>query len=114
MARTTIISVMAALLIAAAISVAAVTPVDRESRFVRAAAIGACYLDWPISMLTNRVDLTWQGLALFTEPQGCRGISPDMPRIFALQGIWSIVVYAPLFVGVGTLTRRIRRRKCAR
>ena|SRR6185436_2086243 len=114
MAKTTIISVMAALLIAAAISVAAITPMDHQPSYVRAAAIGACYLDWPISKVTTRVDMTWQGLALFTESQGCHGISPNMPRILAFQGLWSTVVYAPLFVGVGTVARRIRRRKSAR
>src|SRR5712692_8984193 len=113
MARTMIISVMAALLIAAAISVAAISPIDHQPHYLRAAATGVCYLDWPISKLTNRIDMSWQGLALFTEPQGCRGISPDMPRIFVLQGLWSTVVYVPLFVGFGTLAQRLRRRRAA-
>ena len=111
MAKITIVSVFAAFLIAAAIFLAAMTPLDRQSRSVRAAVIGACYLDWPISKLTERVDSTWQGLALFSESQGCRGISPDMPRILALQGLWSAVVYAPVFVAFGAVARRIRRRR---
>lgn len=113
MAKTVIVSVVVALVIALAISVAAITPIDRQPSYLRAAAAGVCYLDWPISKLTNRLDMTWQGLALFTQPQGCRGVSPALPRIFAMQGLWSTVVYAPLLTGFVTLAQRIRRRRTA-
>lgn len=114
MARTATICIIASLLIAAATSVAAVTPLHERSRFTRAAAVGACYLDWPISKVSSTVPDTWQGLALFTESPNCRGVSPNMPRIFGFQALWSAVVYAPIFVGLATVAQRIRRRKAAR
>jgi hypothetical protein len=105
MAKIVIASIVASLIIAGAVCVAAVMPLRERPIAFKAAGI-VCWLDWPVSKLTNRLDMSWQGLALYADPQGCRGIAPQMNRIYMLQGLWSSVVYAPLFIGVGAVARR--------
>ena len=111
MARSVAFGILVSLLIAACVSVAGITPISDRPVSVQRATVAICYLDWPISKATGRVDMGWQGLALFAENPGCRGISPDMPRIFALQGFWSTIVYGPLFGAVSLFARRRRRRQ---
>jgi hypothetical protein len=108
-----IVSILIALLFAALVSAAAITPLGSLGSGRIAKAV--CYLDWPVSKATGWMGMSWWGLALFVDDGGgCRGVNPNVPRMLALQALWSVLVYTPVFMAAAEGARRARRRQKAR